>query len=105
MMRRQQARRERQQAQIDRASAETERGLATWLPDPAQAIERARELRQKSLMAIEAFAASEEQIARLHEDLAASQPSRREEYRRVAGQARDTARKAREMLSSATTGL
>ena len=38
-------------------------------------------------------------------NLAASQPSRREEYRRVAGQARETARKTREILRSATSDL
>ena len=104
-MRRQQARRERQQAEIERASAETERDLATWLPDPAPAIERSKKLRQQTLTAIEAFAANEEQIARLHDELAASQPNHRDEYRRVAEQARGTARRAREILRSATADL
>lgn len=98
---RQQARRERQQAEVERASAEVELALATTVPDPAAEIERSRRLRQKILTAIEAFAASEAQIARLYEDLAASQPGRREEYRRIADQARDTARKAREVLRAA----
>lgn len=101
--RRQQARRKRQQEEIDRASAETERGLAAWLPDSVQEIERSRRLRQQVLTAIDAFAASEAQIARLHEDLAAADPSRREEHRRIAEQARDTARKAREMLRTAAS--
>jgi hypothetical protein len=104
-VRRQQARRERQQAEIDRAAAETERGLAAWLPNPGPAIERSRRLRQRAIAAIEVYAANEEQIAGLHEDLAASQPGRREEYRRVAEQARNTARKARESLHSDTTDL
>jgi chromosome segregation ATPase len=104
-VRRHQARRERQQAEIDRASAETERSLGTWWPDPAPAIERSRKLRQKAVAAIETFAANEEQIARLHEDLAAGQPSRRGEHRQLAEQARDTARKAREILGSDTTDL
>jgi len=103
-VRRQQARRERQQAEVDRASAETERGLATWLPNPSPAIERSMQLRHKVLTAIEAFATNEEHIARLHEDLAASHPGRRDEYRRVAEQARVTARTAREMLRSAAAG-
>lgn len=98
---RQHARRERQQEEINRASAETERGLATWLPDPAQEIERSRRLRQQVLTAIEAFAANEAQIARLHEELAAGHPSRRERHRRIAEQARDTARKARAILRAA----
>jgi len=105
VVRRQQAHRERQQAEIDRASAETERSLSTWLPNPGQAIERSRQLRQQTLTAIEAFAVNEEQIARLHEDMAASPPSHRDEYRRVAEQARGTARKAREILRSAAAGL
>ena len=73
---RQESRRERHQAEVDRASAETELGLATWLPDPAAEIEQSRRLRQKILTAIEAFAASESRIARMHEDLAAGRPGR-----------------------------
>lgn len=103
-VRRQQARRDRQQADIDRASAGTGRSLATWLPSPGPAIERSRQLWQQARAAIETFAASEEQIARLQEDLAASQPGRRDEYRRVAEHARATARKAREILRFDTTG-
>lgn len=61
---RQQARQERQQAEIDRAAAQTEMGLAIWLPDPAQEIERSRRLRAKILTAVEGFAASEARIAR-----------------------------------------
>ena len=70
----------------------------------SQATERSGQLRQQVLTAIETFAVNEEHIARLHDDLAASQPGRRDEYRRVAEQARDTARTAREMLRSASTG-
>ena len=92
------ARRDRQQADVDRASAEAERGLPGWQPGPASPIERARELREQALTAIEAFAANEEEIARVHEDLAASSPSRRDEYRQVAERARQTARKARVIL-------
>jgi hypothetical protein len=103
-VRRRQARRERQQAEVDRASAQTERGLTAWMPNPGPAIERSGQLRQKVLTAIEAFAVNEEHIARLHDDLAASHPGRRGEYRCVAEQARDTARTAREMLRSATSG-
>ena len=97
-VKRAQARRDRQQADVDRATAETERGLTGWLPGPAKPTERAKALREQALRAIEAFAAHEEEIARIHEDLAASTPSRRDEYRRVAEQARQTARKAREIL-------
>ncbi len=100
-VRRQQARQERRQAEIDRASAVIELGLATQLPDPGPEIERSRRLRQEILTAIGRFAANEARIARLHEDLAASQPGRREECRRIAEQARDSARKAREILRTA----
>jgi multidrug resistance efflux pump len=101
-VRRAEARRERQQAEIDRASAETERGLAAWLPDPIQQVKRAEELRQQAFTAIEALARTEDEIARIHEELAASRPGRRDEYRRTAEQARQTARRAREALRSFT---
>lgn len=39
-------------------------------------------LRQQALTAIAAFAATEYEVAQIHEELAASAPSRREEYRR-----------------------
>jgi hypothetical protein len=73
------------------------------LPDAGPMIERSQRLRQQALTAIEAFAANEEQIARLHEDMAASQPRHREEYRRVAERARVTARRAREIIRSVAT--
>jgi hypothetical protein len=89
-------RRARQQAQINRASAESERGLAAWQPDPGVQVKRAQELRRQARTAIEAFSATEEQIARLHDELAASRPERRDEFRRTAEQARQVARQARE---------
>ena len=58
------------------------------LPDPSEAIERARVLRGKAIAAVEALAANEDQIARIHEELAASLPERRGEYQRTAEQAR-----------------
>ena len=99
---RDQARRGRQQADVERASAESERDLAGWLPDPAKPIERAEALRKQAAAAIEAFAGTEEEIARIHEELAASRPSRRDEYQRTAEQARATARRAREIVRSFT---
>jgi len=90
----------RQQAEIDRASAESARGLATQRPDPSQSIERAKALRGRTIAMIAAFAASEEEIALLHEEMAARSPSHREEYRRTAARARETARRALEILES-----
>ena len=101
-VKRTEARRERQQAEVDRESAETERDLGAWLPNPSRPIERARALRKQALTAIEAFAANEEQVARVHEEIAASRPDRRDDYRRIAEQARLTARRAREILRSFT---
>lgn len=97
-------RRDRQQAEINRASAETERGLTAQMPDSDAILKRSRQLRTQALTTIEAFAASEEQVARVHEELAASRPNQRQEYRRVAEQARATARRAREILSAMTAG-
>jgi hypothetical protein len=59
-------------------------------------------LRRQALTAIEAFAASEEEIARAYEELAASRPERRGEYLRAAEQARATARRAREVVRTFT---
>ena len=101
-VRRTQARREREQAEVDRESAESGRDLGAWLPDPGRPIERALALRKQALTAIEAFAANEDQVARVHEEIAASRPDRRDDYRRIAEQARSTARKAREILRSFT---
>lgn len=59
-------------------------------------------LRKQTLAAMEAFAANAEEVARLHEDLTARHPERREEYQRTAEQARTMARKARETLRTFT---
>jgi hypothetical protein len=92
------ARRDRQQAEVDRASAKGERHLAAWLPDPGELAARARAARHRAVAALQAFAVTEEEIARIHEDLAARHPERRDEFRRTAEQARTTAHKARELL-------
>jgi len=97
-IKREQARRSRQQAQIDRESAGTERDLAAWRPDPKQLIGQRKALRTETGRAIEALTMNEERVARTYEDLAVSQPERRQEYRATAEQARDTARKVREVL-------
>jgi hypothetical protein len=92
------ARRERHQAEIYRASAEGERKQAVVLPDPSKAIERAKALRKRARTAMEALAGNEDEIARVHELLAARRPEQRDEYRRIAEQARMRARRVRENL-------
>jgi hypothetical protein len=71
-------------------------------PDPSEAIEQAKVLRERAMAAMEALAANEDQIARIHEELAASRPERRDEYRRTAEQARTAARRAREIVRKFT---
>ena len=73
---------------------------AAVLPDPSKAIERAEALRKRARTAMEALAGNEEEIARVHEQLAARRPERRDEYRRIAEQARTRARKTREDLDT-----
>jgi hypothetical protein len=94
-VKRAQAHRERQQAEISRAAAGTERRLADWMPDPSSLTERAESLRKHARLAIQAFAASEEETARLYQDLAARHPEHRAEYLDLAQQARTTAQAAR----------
>ena len=96
-VRRTQAHAQRRQAAIDRASADTERELGAWVPDPGTLAERAAKLREQARNAIRAFAASEDEIARLHEEMAARDPERGEQFLRTAAQARATARRAREI--------
>jgi len=102
-LRRSQERSRRQQAEIDRASAKSARGLSVLPPDSGSVIDRSRQLYQQALTVIEAFAASQEQVADINEDLAASRTSHREEYRRAAEQARATAHRAREILRTLKT--
>ncbi len=90
--------RERQQAEINRESADAERRLVSALPDPSKAVERAKEVRTRARNAVEAFAAAQEEIARINQQLAARLPDHRDEYQRIAKQARETARKARDVL-------
>jgi hypothetical protein len=90
--------RARDQAEINRESAEGARGLAALQRDPTAAIQRSVALGRQARAAIESFAASEDRIARIHEELAASNPDRREEYQRIAEKAREGARRAREAL-------
>jgi hypothetical protein len=68
------------------------------LPDPGGAVERAKALHQQALAAMEAFAATEEEIACAYEQLAGRRQDRRDDYRHTAEQGRRSARKAREAL-------
>jgi hypothetical protein len=94
--------RERRQAQLGRAVAEMKREHAAVLPDPREAIARAKVLGEQATAALEALAVNEDEIARIHEKLAASRPERRDEYRRTAEQARTAARRAREVVRKST---
>jgi hypothetical protein len=76
--------------------------VAAWRPDPGQQVRRAEELRKQACAVIEGLARTEEEVARIHEELAVSQPGHRDEYRRAAEHARQTARNAREALRSFT---
>ena len=71
---------------------------AARLPGPGGPVERARALRSQALAAIAAFAATEEEIARIHDELAAHHPGRRDEHHEIAGHARAAARKAQEIM-------
>jgi len=102
-LRRKLARQGRQQAAVDRASAESRRKQGAARPEPAALAERSRLLRQQSLATLAALAANEEEVARVHEDLAARHPAGREEYLRIAEHARTAARRTRETLRSFAT--
>ena len=93
---------ERRQAEIKRESAGTERRLVYAMPDSSKAVDRARETRTRARKAVEAFAAAQEEIARINEQLAARLPDHRDEYQRIAEQARETARKALDALPGLT---
>jgi hypothetical protein len=97
-----QAHRERRQAELGRAVSEIKREHAAVPPDPSEAIERAKVLREQAIAAMEALAVNEDQIARIHEELAASRTERRDESRRSAEQARTAARIAREVARKFT---
>ena len=94
--------RERQHAELSRTVAASKREHAAALPDPGEAIERARVLREQAMAAMEALAAREDEIARVYEELAGRRPARRDQYRRTAEQARTGARRAREVVRKFT---
>jgi hypothetical protein len=94
--------RERQQAELTRTLAESKREHAAALPDPSEAVERARVLREQAATAMESLAAREDEVARIYEELASRRPAHRDEYRRTAEQARAGARRAREVVRKFT---
>ena len=89
---------ERQQAEIDRASAESERSRTAWQLRSRRPIERAEALRERACDVIKAFADAEDEVARVHEELAASNPGHSGQYRHAAEEAHSAAHKAREAL-------
>jgi hypothetical protein len=100
---REQDRTDRQQAQIDRLLSEGGRGRGAWLPIAGSQVERADALRERSCATIEAFAVAEDGIARTYDKLASSTPGHRDRYQRIAREARDAARKSREILRMLTS--
>jgi hypothetical protein len=89
---------ERDQAEVARQEAGTERAQLAMLPDPSKRIEAGKVLRQQAWSALEALAISEEDIAKIYEELAARHLEHREEYRRSAEQGRARARSVRKAL-------
>jgi hypothetical protein len=59
-------------------------------------------LREQARAAIEAVAASEDEVARVHDESATRNPEHRVEYQQAAEQARITARKARDIAGALT---
>lgn len=101
-VKRSQAHDERQQAAVERAAARRERHLAGWQPDPSDLSKRAKVLRADVRAAIQAVAASEDEVARVHDELAATNPEHHGEYQQAADRARMTARHARDILHTFT---
>jgi hypothetical protein len=87
----------RGQSEIDRAAARSARESAGQLPDPRGPADRAEFLRRRLLAVAGSLARAEEEVAQIHEELAERDPGRSAEYRRVAGEARELARKAVEV--------
>ena len=96
-LRRAEERHAREREAVERAAAERERERAAEPPDPAQVIERSRWLRKKIAASLEAFAVTEEEVARVHEELAARRGDGGEKHRRIALEARQQMRRARDL--------
>ena len=81
---------------MQRESAERSRAVSP--PDVSEAIERSRILHEQARTAILSFAANEDEVARIHEDLAVRYPRMREKYQQTADRAREAAERARQTL-------
>jgi len=88
---------DRSQSEINRATARSAQEPAGLLPDPRGPVERAEVLRRHLLAIAGSLARAEEEVARIHEELADRDPDRSAEYRRVADEARELANRAAEV--------
>lgn len=70
-----------------------------------ETLERANTLRREVVAAIAAVAVTEEETARLYDDLAARRPDRAEHYRGIADAARAGARRAHELVHKSLAGI
>ena len=87
----------REQGEIDRSVAHGERDLARRPPDPSELIRHAGALRKQIAVTAGDLARIEEEIARVHDELAARGSSHSSEYQRTAEEARKGAIRAREI--------
>ena len=71
-------------------------------PDAGGMFSRRISLRRQALDAIRAFADNEDEIARIYDEMAAGRSGASEESRRIAADAREGARRAREFLHMLT---
>lgn len=90
--------RQQAQADADRASAVTKPTPTRRPSGASQLAERALKMRSQAVRALEAFVVTEEEVARVHEDLAAKHPERHDEFLHRAEEARRSAQRAHEVL-------
>jgi hypothetical protein len=86
----------RDQAAVDRAVMRAEQELRRLSPVPGELMELAAVLRQQIAVAAADLARTEEELARLHGELAVRDPSLSGEHLRAAEEARAAARLTRE---------
>jgi hypothetical protein len=91
------ARDDRGQSEVNRATARSAQEQAGQLPDPRGLVERAEVLRRQLLTVAGSLARAEEEVAQIHDELAERDPGRSGEYRRVADEAHEIARRAVEV--------
>jgi hypothetical protein len=95
--RRAEARRVRQGAEAGKAAVELRRKGAAAPPDLVGVMERSRWLRGRVAASLEAFAVIEEEVARVHEEMAARRPGGGHKYRQISQEARSAARRAHDL--------